>query len=258
MIISVVNHKGGTGKTTTVANLGRALSLLGEKVLLVDFDAQGSLSYLYGIDEHHATLTEVFKGELNLEEITVHSEELCILPANTSLADIEVSFTNSEKRLDHLRNLIDQYSRHFDYVLIDCPPSLSLLTLNAIIASNAAIVPMQMDVLSLRGLDSIVKIIGGLEVFNSQIEILGILAMMVDNRRKMTLEIRQHILSNYNIKILESSIRPSVKAAESPSFGKSVIDYAPSSNAAQDYKKLALEVLQLTKSKSFTKNQYIK
>jgi len=242
MVISIVNHKGGTGKTTTTINLGSALSLLGHKVLLVDFDAQGSLSYSLGIDEHAPTISEVFYGERSIEQVLIEREGMHVLPANSILADVEFSMTKSEDRFGHLKSILSQLS-DYDFVLIDCPPSLSLLTLNALVASDGVIIPMQMDVLAMRGLDSMLETIRNVHHLNADLHIIGVLSLMGDQRKNMYQEVLNHIKTNYSIKVFKQSIRANVKTAEAPSFGMSVLRYAPSSGTALDYKQFAKELL---------------
>lgn len=244
MVISIVNHKGGTGKTTTSLNLGAALALSGARVLLVDFDAQGSLSYSLGIDEG-ATIAEALLGEIAPEKILKEREGMQVMPAATNLADVELAIAKAEDRFNHLRDLLAALPT-YDYVLIDCPPSLSLLTLNALVASDYVIVPMQMDVLALRGLDSMLETVRRASAINSRLKVLGILPVMIDPRKNIYQEILTHIKTNYPVRLFNQGIRTSVKAAEAPSFGKSVVGYAPTSTTATDYREFAHEVMKLT------------
>jgi len=247
MTISIVNHKGGTGKTTTTINLGSALAAQGNSVLLVDFDAQGSLTYSLGIDDQQPTIADAFHGETSVEHLLQEREGMQILPADAKLADVELAIAKSDDRFNHLKNLLSPLQQ-FDFVLIDCPPSLSLLTLNALVASDYVIVPMQMDVLALRGLDSMLETVKKLNTITTTLTVLGILPIMVDPRKNIYQEILTHIKSNYVERVFKQVIHTSVKAAEAPSFGKSVVGYAPHSTAANDYKEFAKEVLKLTKT----------
>lgn len=245
MVISIVNHKGGAGKTTTTINLGSALAQLGYDVLLVDLDAQGSLTYSLGIDDSESTIADVFTGDASLDEILQEKEGMKVLPGGKTLADVELSIARSDDRFFHLKYLVNSISRH-DYVLIDCPPSLSLLTLNALVASDEVIIPMLMDVLSLRGLDSMLETVKKMNSINSALEVLGVLPVMIDTRKNIYNEVLNHIRSNYAIRIFDHAIRTSVKAAEAPSFGKSVVSYYPSSTTASDYRDLAQELAEIT------------
>lgn len=242
MTIAVVNHKGGTGKTTTTINLGTALAQMGQRVLLVDFDAQGSLSYSLGISDDSHTIAELLHGDEGWDAVLTEREGLHVLPANALLADVELSIARSEDRYHHLRNLLSALPE-YDFILIDCPPSLSLLTLNALVASDTVLVTMQMDVLALRGLDSMLSTIEKVRTIHPELSLLGVLPIMVDPRKNIHKEISTHIQSNYDgVSLFKDGIRSSVKAAEAPSFGKSVVSYAPASTTAEDYKKLAREV----------------
>jgi chromosome partitioning protein len=255
MIISIVNHKGGTGKTTTTINLGSSLAEAGFRVLLVDFDAQGSLTYSLGIDDHETTIADAFHGDLTVQDLIMKREGMDILPAGPALADVELAIAQAEERFNHLSNLLETHTE-YDFILIDCPPSLSLLTLNALAASDHIIVPMQMDVLALRGLDSMLETVRKIKVINPRLSVLGVLPVMVDTRKNIHQEILEHIQSNYSERVFSQVIHTSVKAAEAPSFGKSVVAYASQSTTAIGYKALAKEIIHITKllRQSFTSN----
>ncbi|MBV6646280.1 MAG: ParA family protein [Cyclobacteriaceae bacterium] len=245
MIIAVVNQKGGTGKTTTTVNLGACLANQGKKVLLVDLDAQGSLSYSLGIGEVNKSIANVLLEDLPIRQILVDYEGLSVAPASIDLADAELSMTGMENREMILKEKLSGTSE-FDFILVDCPPSLSLLTLNALTAAQHVIIPMQMEVLSLQGLDLITETIGKVrQVLNPDLSILGVLPVMVDKRRKLSSEVLNHIKENYDFKVFDSQIRTNVKASEAPSFGQSVLHYAPTSNSAKDYKTFTQEFLNL-------------
>ena len=241
--IAIVNQKGGTGKTTTTVNLGCALAKNGKKVLLVDLDAQGNLSYSLGILEIEKSIGQVIMGEVELQEILLSREGLDIAPAEIDLADVEINIAGELARESILKKILAN-TTGYDYILIDCPPSLSLLTINALNAASRVIVPLQMEVLSLQGLDQIISTISQIkEVLNQELEIMGLLPVMVDSRRKLSREIFEHIEENYKFKIFKSRIRTNVRASEAPSFGESLISYAPTSNGAQDYMAFAEEIM---------------
>lgn len=245
MTISIVNHKGGTGKTTTTVNLGSALAVLGKRVLLVDFDAQGSLSYSLGIDESQPTIAGAIHGEYSAQQVLIEREGMHILPAGNDLADVELAIAKSDSGFHHLEQVLKQLPG-YDFILIDCPPSLSLLTLNALTASQFVIIPMQMDVLALRGLDSMLDTIKKANHITHDLSVLGVLPIMVDPRKNIYQEILGHIRNNYDVSVFSQGIRTSVKAAEAPSFGKSVVSYAPLSSTSTDYKKFASEIIRET------------
>ena len=245
MIIGVINQKGGTGKTTTTINLGVALAQKKKSVLLIDLDPQGSLSYALGV-EFEESLSDVFEGKVSLSSILQETEGLSVAPSDVELADIELSLSDAEDRELFLKNILRDLEAEFDYVLIDCPPSLSSLTVNALTASQLVIIPMQMEVLSLQGLDLVSDTIGKIQsTVNETLEIAGILPVMVDRRRKLTQEIFDHIQEHFDIRVFETMIRSNVKASEAPSFGQSVLNYAPKSNSALDYKSFAKAFMKL-------------
>jgi len=242
-IVSVINQKGGTGKTTTTINLGSALSKLGKKILLVDLDPQANLSYSLGVEEPAATLADVLAGNKELQEILVHQGNLSIAPGSNELVDIEISLVNQENRERFLQNILTA-TKGYDYIFIDCPPSLSLLTVNALVASDEVVIPLQMEVLTLQGLSQILATVAQIKTaFNAKLKVRGIVVVMFDKRRKLSSEIQEYLQENVDEKVFASRIRLNVKLAEAPSFGKSVLDYDASSNGAQDYMALAKEFL---------------
>ncbi|MEM6735371.1 MAG: ParA family protein [Bacteroidota bacterium] len=244
-IISIINQKGGTGKTTTSINLGSALSKLDKKVLLVDIDSQGNLGYSLGLDESK-TISDVFQKDIEINQVIQEREGMDIIPSDIRLVDIELSLAELSNRHTILNKLFGTLSSSYDCVLIDCPPSLSILSLNALYASDYVIIPMQMEVLSLQGLDQITQTISKIKNgYGKELKILGILPVMVDRRRKLSEEIKAYIKENYEVKIFRSVIRNNVRASESPSFGQSVITYSPKSNSAKDYIAFANEIVEL-------------
>ncbi|MGV3504162.1 MAG: ParA family protein [Adhaeribacter sp.] len=239
----MINQKGGTGKTTTTINLGSALSKLGKKILLVDLDPQANLSYSLGLVEPEATLAEVFSGSKSLADILTPREGMTVAPGSNELVDIEISLVNQPKRESFLKSILAD-AKGFDYILIDCPPSLSLLTVNALAASDEVLIPLQMEVLTLQGLSQILATVGQIrDAFNARLKVKGIVVVMFDKRRKLSTEIQEYLEQNINEKIFGARIRLNVKLAEAPSFGQSVLDYDAGSNGARDYMALAEEFL---------------
>jgi len=239
--IAIVNHKGGTGKTTTTVNLAAALVQAGKTVLAVDLDPQGSLSY-YLQANVTPTIAEALTGDNSLTETVVTREGIDILPANQSLADIELAMVTVPRREYLIKELFNRISG-YDFLLIDCSPSLSLLTVNALTATDEVIIPMQLEVLSLQGLGLIMDTIFGIkEKLNPTLRIKGILPVMLDKRKKVTSEIWEYLKANTGLHLFEP-IRTDVKAIEAPSFGKSILAYAPYSISAQDYKQLASSII---------------
>lgn len=244
MILAVVNQKGGTAKTTTTVNLGKALSDAGKKVLLVDLDAQGSLGYSLGIQEASHTIADVLSGDVGIENAMQECEGMQVVASEIGLADMELSMATMPNRERLLSGVLEPAADAFDVIMIDCPPSLSLLTVNALSTAQQVIIPMQMEVLSLQGLDLISETITKIKsALNPSLKVMGVLPVMVDKRRKLSAEVRDHIRENYPFQIFETHIRPNVRASEAPSFGQSVIAYAPDSNSSKDYQQLSKEVL---------------
>lgn len=240
-IVAIINQKGGTGKTTTTINLGSALSKLGKKVLLLDLDPQSNLSYSLAVTQPDATLADAFLGNKKLKDILIEKDNLWIAPGSNDLVDIEISLVSQENRENFLKTMLDGV-KEFDYILIDCPPSLSVLTLNALTAAHEVLIPLQMEVLTLQGLDQIMNTVQKVrKAFNPKLRIKGIVVVMFDMRRKLSQEVLEYLQQNIKEHIFKSQIRLNVKLAEAPSFGKSVLDYDAASNGAKDYKALAKE-----------------
>lgn len=243
-VVAVINQKGGTGKTTTTINLGSALSKLGKKVLLLDLDPQSNLSYSLAVTNPDATLADVFQGEKSINDVIVEKNGLWIVPGSNELVDIEISLVSQPEREKFLKNILDQV-KGFDFILIDCPPSLSVLTLNALSAAQEVLIPLQMEVLTLQGLDQIMNTVQKVKkAFNPKLKIKGIVVVMFDVRRKLSLEVLEYLQENVQEKIFRSQVRMNVKLAEAPSFGKSVLDYDSNSSGARDYAALAEEYLE--------------
>lgn len=242
-IISIINQKGGTGKTTTAINLGTALSSLKKKVLLIDLDPQANLTYSFGITAPTNTVVEVLQGKQIIQTILVNKEGLDIAPSSITLADIEISLVNKMGRESILKDRLKGLT-NYDFIFIDSPPSLSILTINTLNAADGVLIPLQMEVLSLQGLAQLLNTVQEVKkVLNNKLEIVGIIPSMYDNRRNLSEEILNELEKNVKEKVFKSVIRECVKIAEAPSFAKSVISYAPESHGAEDYIKLAREFL---------------
>jgi len=242
-IITITNQKGGTGKTTIAMNLGVALAFMGRKILLIDFDPQANLTYSFGIRNPKNTIVEVLQGKQTIQTILVKKEGLDIAPSSSLLADLEVSIINKIGREQLLRDQLKGL-KGYDYVFIDSPPSLSILTINALTTAGEVLIPLQMEILSLQGLTQLLKTIDKVKnVLNKKLRITGIVVSMYDGRRRLSGEVLNEIKNNLKEKVFNSVIRICVKITEAPSFAKSVLSYAPSSEGAIDYKNLAKEFL---------------
>lgn len=245
MVVAIVNQKGGSGKTTTTVNLGKGLIELGLTVLLIDLDPQANLSYSLGVKKADDHIGLVLDNELALDEILVEKEGLHIAPSNTNLAQTDKDLVNMANPNRQLENALSNYRQNYDFVLIDCPPSISMLSTNALMAADKALIPMPLDVFSLEGLAQIIERIEEISLIgNNDLGILGVLPTMIDNRKNLTREVLYFLENNFKVKIFKNHVHTNVKAAEAPSFGSSVISYAPNSRSAQDYKKVAKEFLE--------------
>jgi len=242
-ITTITNQKGGTGKTTISMNLGVALAMRGKKVLLIDFDPQANLTYSFGIHKPKNTIVEVLQGKQTIQTILVNKEGLDIAPSSSLLSDLELSIVNKIGREQLLKDRLEGLMG-YDYVFIDSPPSLSILTINALTASTEVLIPLQMEILSLQGVTQLLKTIDEVKnVLNKKLKISGIVVSIYDSRRRLSGEVLNEIKNNLKEKIFNSVIRICVKITEAPSFAKSVLSYAPSSKGAIDYKNLAKEFL---------------
>ena len=244
MIISVINKKGGTGKTTTTINIGKGLSLNGKKVLLVDLDPQGNLSYSLGVFPSNCMVGEAMnKGVVRYGDLS-SSDGMDILPSNEDLVNYEFEFIKQSYPYTLLKTCLDSVKSDYDFILVDCPPAGGYLTVNSLIASDAVIIPMQMDVLSLQGLKQILATVKEIkEEYNQVLEVLGVLGVIVDERRQLTAEILKHVQNDFGINVFNNYIHQNVRAAEAPSFGKSLITYAPECRSAKDYISVTNELL---------------
>ncbi len=254
-VIAVVNQKGGTAKTTTVENLGIGLARQGKKVLLVDTDPQGSLTISLGYprpDELDVTLFDLLNKTINEaavnagEGILHQPEGIDLIPANISLAGLEVALVNTMNRERVLKQFLDPIKGNYDYVLLDCMPSLGMLTVNALAAADAALVPVQANYLSAKGLEQLLQTINKVKrQINPKLRIEGILLTMVDGRTNYGKEISSLIRDTYggHIKIFTAEIPRSVRAAEISAEGKSIFLHDGKGKVAESYQDLTKEVL---------------
>ena len=254
-VIAVVNQKGGTAKTTTVENLGIGLAREGKKVLLVDTDPQGSLTISLGYprpDELEITLFDLLNKTINEDSVSAgegilhQAEGIDLIPANISLAGLEVSLVNTMNRERILKQFLEPVKGNYDYVLLDCMPSLGMLTVNALAAADAALVPVQANYLSAKGLEQLLQTINKVKrQINPKLRIEGILLTMVDGRTNYGREISSLIRDTYggHIKIFNSEIPRSVRAAEISAEGKSIFLHDPKGKVAEAYQNLTKEVM---------------
>ena len=254
-VIAVTNQKGGVGKSTTCENLGIGLAMEGKKVLLVDTDPQGSLTISMGWqqpDELPTTLSTLMQKAMNDqpiqpgEGILHHAEGVDLIPANIELAGLEVALVNSMNREKMLKQVLESAKREYDYILLDCMPSLGMLTINALAAADTTLIPVQAQYLSAKGLEQLLQTVGKVRrQINPKLKIEGILLTMTDSRTNYGKQIDTLIRQAYGskIKVFDQTIPRSVRAAETSAAGKSIFKHDPKGKVAEAYQSLAKEVL---------------
>ncbi len=249
-VISVVNQKGGVGKTTTAVNLATYLAALGKYVLLVDLDPQANATSGIGIahQDLSAGLYEVLSGERELRSvIQPHElEGLRILPATNTLAGASVELVNVERREYRLLDVMDQIRHEYDYVIIDCPPSLGLLTINGLVAADEVLIPVQAEYYALEGLGQLMKTIELIrQGIKPELGVLGAVITMFDGRAKLSEQVMHELYQYFPDKIFRSVIPRNVRLTEAPSYGRSILHHDPKSKGAKAYERLARELLEL-------------
>ena len=245
-VIAVINQKGGVGKTTSVVNLGAGLALLDKRVLVVDLDPQAHLTYSLGVQAHelNRTIYNLMKGEASLEEILVERSGLHLVPSSQDLSGAEMEFAVEAGREFLLREAMAS-STGYDFVLLDCPPSLGLLSLNALTSADEVYIALQTEFLALQGLSKLLETVEKVKQrLNHQLEITGIIATRYDGRKVLNQEVAEKIRKHFGEKVFTTFIRDNISLAEAPSFGRSIFEYRPGSRGAEDYMSLCREMLQ--------------
>jgi len=251
-VISITNQKGGVGKTTTAVNLGAYLADLGKKILILDFDPQGNAGSGLGVDitEIESTVYEVLLGDSTYEEtvIVTKVKNLSLLPSNIDLSGLEVDLRDNPDKDHILKKFLKTIEHNFDFILIDCPPSLGALTINALVASNSVLIPLQCEYFALEGLTQLLRIINLVQKkLNTELELEGILLTMYDSRTNLASQVVSDVRAHFSAKVFEVIIPRNVKLSEAPSFGEPIGIYDPDSSGALAYKKMARELIDKNK-----------
>ncbi len=246
-ILAITNQKGGVGKTTTTVNMAAGLAQLGQRVLLVDLDPQGNATMGSGVAKQHLarSVYQVLLGQASLAESRVTtSNGYDVLPANRELAGAEVELVDEDRREFRLQSALNQARQEYDYMLIDCPPALNLLTINALTAANGVIIPMQCEYFALEGLSDLVNTVRLIKGrLNPGIEITGLVRAMYDPRNLLAQQVSEQLKRHFGDKVYDAVIPRNVRLAEAPSHGLSVMAYDRHSKGAQAYLQLAQEHL---------------
>ncbi len=248
-ILAIINQKGGVGKSTTAVNLSAALGSMGKEVLLVDLDPQGNATSGYGIDKRalDACVYNVLLGETPAEDVILScvAEGVDVLPSTISLAGAEVELVNEMARENRLKSALGSLRGRYDYILVDCPPSLGLLTINALVAADKLLVPIQCEFYALEGvtklLDSMKRV---KSILNPSLDIFGIVLTMYDSRTNLANQVVNEVRSFFGDAVFETLIPRTVKLSEAPSYGQSIIEYAPDNKGSLAYIDLAKEVIE--------------
>ncbi len=247
-VLAVVNQKGGVGKTTTVVNLASLLASLGQKVLMIDMDPQGNATSGFGFDKNNLPKT-VYDVLINEESITntifdTGRKNLNLIPANIQLAGAEIELVSAVSRETFLKRALEGVRDQYDFVLLDCPPSLGLLTLNALTASNGVLVPIQSEYFALEGLTQLMETIKLVKKgLNPDLYIFGVIVTMFDARTQLSHQVASEVRKYFGDRVFRTIIPRNVRLSEAPSFGKAIMEYDPKSKGAESYAALTKEII---------------
>ena len=249
-IISVSNQKGGVGKTTTALSLSAALGVLEKKVLLIDMDPQSNATSGLGVDSNEATLSsyDLIIGNAKASNIVIEtsSPNLDLIPAKIDLVGLEIEIVNESSREYLLKNALEKIKEKYDFIIIDCPPSLGLITLNALTCSNSVIIPIQCEYFALEGLGKLLNTIKGVQkVHNPNLSLEGILLTMFDSRLRLSNQVKQDVKKHFGNIVFNTIIPRNVSLGEAPSHGESILMYNATSKGSKSYLKFAQEIVNL-------------
>ena len=248
-IIAIANQKGGVGKTTTAINLSACLAEKGQKVLAIDMDPQGNMSSGLGLDKGSIdkTIYDMILGEIDVEDVINKGtiENLDILPSNVDLSAVEIELIDEENKEFIVKNSIQKVRDNYDFVIIDCPPSLSLLTINAMTTADSVLVPIQCEYYALEGLSQLIRTVELVrDRLNPALNIEGVVFTMYDARTNLSLQVVENVKDNLQQNIYKTIIPRNIRLAEAPSYGTPINQYDPRSAGAESYMKLAEEVIE--------------
>ncbi|MFZ1520148.1 MAG: AAA family ATPase [Ignavibacteriaceae bacterium] len=255
-IISIANQKGGVGKTTTTINLSSLLAAAEKRTLLIDIDPQANSSSGLSITNHNPSVYEVLVGTKNINEVIINSfmPFLDMLPSNINLVGAEIEMVDMENRETLLKRALAEVNDKYDYILIDCPPSLGLLTLNSLTASNSVLIPVQCEYFALEGLGQLLNTINIVKKhYNKDLNIEGVLLTMFDTRLRLSHQVAEEVRKYFGDKVYTTVINRNVRISEAPSYGKPIILYDAISSGAQNYMALASELLEKNSDLSINK-----
>ena len=248
IVVAIANQKGGVGKTTVTANLGAALTRKGQQVLLIDIDPQACLSLSFGIENPPSSIGPLLTNETDRCEPHLLEEGMALIPADDNLAMAEIAIAQTSQPESRLRDAVGELKGEYDFVLIDCPPTIGLLTTNALVAADFLLIPVCSEYLALRGLRRILGVYEGIrERLNPDLKLLGVLIAIFDNRSRMSEQIQEVLGERFGELLFKTVIRQSAWAMRAPAHERTILSIAPHSGIAQDYMDLAAEVMRRVK-----------